>query len=147
MEKLTDVYTYLETEDSADWFKNGRHHREGGEPASIDKEHVWGGRKQWIIDGKYSRENGLPHIEYHTGALEWHYPNGTIKRVIPWCKAEEYFKSSRCMSRHRDERDSEGLLLPALIERTGVEYYLDDVKVDRHDVPLEDSSSSEEDDA
>jgi hypothetical protein len=138
MEKIADVYTHIETENSSIWFKNGRVHREGREPASIHKG--WGGKRAWLIDGEYSREDNRPHIEYDSGTVEWRYADGRVKRVA-YNGYEEYYKDWEA---HRDERDSDGLLLPAVITNTGKEqYFLHDREVDRHGVRLYESSSDE----
>jgi hypothetical protein len=135
MEKIADVYTHIETENEYAWYKNGLLHREGGEPALIHK-YGWG--SEWFIDGVYSRPDNLPHIEHGNGALEWIYADGSSKRV--YGSVEEYRNKNGHW--HRDERDSDGLLLPAIVGELHPllkkvhTYYLDGERVDRHGVPL-----------
>lgn len=136
MEKITDVYVHVETKNSSIWFKNGRAHREGGEPAVINTG--WGARKAWLIDGEYN----LPHIEYDFGTVEWRYTDRSVRRKRE--EIEEYYKDYEI---HRDERDSDGLLLPArvnLSDRREDEYYLNGKQVNRMGVRLDESSEEEE---
>lgn len=90
---------------------------------------------EWYQNGIPFRENGLPHVEIPGGVRIW-YDSGlniVLYETSSW--KGWYLKGIP----HREERDSEGLLLPAVEhynEREN-EYYLNGLRVDRHGTPLE----------
>ncbi len=49
------------------WYRNGKVHRDGGEPAIITLE--W---KRWMRNGEYYRDNDLPTEEYASGTKVWY---------------------------------------------------------------------------
>ena len=58
-----------------EWLKNGRPHREGGEPAIIHRNN----KKEWWYNGRQHRENDLPAVKDSDGSEEWWY-NGRRHR-------------------------------------------------------------------
>jgi len=126
MEKLTDVYTYdpcctlpkyqgSHLFGAQIWYKNDSIHREGDLPAVIAED---GSAVYYCIDGVCHRDTDLPAVEQFGTFKAWyvhgelHRVGGPAKIVFQPCGGVEYFYHQHGLL-HRDERDSEGALLPA----------------------------------
>lgn len=134
----TEQYTHVRYEDHDSWYKNGTLHRDGDQPAQIFDC----GRKEWYQNGIPYRENGLPHAENPTGINEWYEVKCKNGRIVLWGTVIYEAGSWKGWYSegvpHRDERDSDGLLLPAVVYSDGREdeYYIRGKRVDRHGIPL-----------
>lgn len=147
MQKLTDVYTYdpcctypgyiwSRPRGAQIWYKNGLFHREGDLPAVIADN---GSAVYYCIDGVYHRDGDLPAVE-EVGIVEAWYVHGELHRVggpamiLMW----DPNRRNECLYYqhgllHRDERDSEGNLLPAVFygPYIGSRFYLNGVEVNK----------------
>jgi hypothetical protein len=149
MQKLTDVYTYdpccTSTETIGShffgaqiWYKNGVEHRDGDLPAVISAD---GSAKYYCYDGYCHRDGDLPAIE--SGACKRWYVHGTLHRVggpakivvQPSCTEYFYYQNGYC---HRDERDDEGNLLPAVFSEpsdSDEQFYIEGYRKNRDGTP------------
>jgi hypothetical protein len=131
-----EQYTHVRCLCRDAWYKDGELHRDGDQPAIIFDS----GRKEWYANGIPYRENGLPHAENLDGTREWYEVSRENGRIVWDTAIYETNTWKGWYSEgvpHRDERDSEGLLLPALIRYNGIdEYYIHGKLVDRHGTPL-----------
>jgi hypothetical protein len=132
----TERYTHIKSDEVEAWYKDRKLHRDDNHPARI-----YDGRKDWFQNGIPYRENGLPHTEYSNGTKEWYevcYENG---RIVWYSAIYEGLTSKTWSSKgrlHREERDLDGLLLPARIYYDGREqYFIHGEEVNRHGVSTE----------
>jgi len=65
--RLFMYFDYRERPDTQSWYKEGRYHREGDQPAVIYAD----GTQEWCKEGLIHREGDLPAKIYPNGTQEW----------------------------------------------------------------------------
>jgi hypothetical protein len=141
MEKLPtyDVYTqdimYMDMDSRvADvWRMNGVVHRDGDQPAIITED----GDMYWYSHGLRLDDGDQPAIILRNGKKYWYFHgnchrDGDQPAIID--SRRVIFASNGLI--HRETRDSNGLLLPAVIEEGYTECYLNNIVVNREGDPL-----------
>lgn len=110
------------------YMKNGKVHRDGDQPAIITRD-----ERIYARDGLIYREGDRPAYEHSSGLKRW-YVNGLMHREGDLPAVEGVYGTYWCKNggTHRDTRDENGYLLPAIVQ-VGVSdsYYLNDKEVDR----------------
>ena len=66
-QKMSYNYCYYCTDGDKNWVRNGEYHRDDGLPAIETAT----GTKIWYVNGERHREGGLPAIEYANGTKQW----------------------------------------------------------------------------
>jgi hypothetical protein len=111
------------------WRTNiGELHRDGDQPAIITED----GDMYWYWSGELHRSGDQPAV-IKSGVQEWwvdgsRHRDGDQPAIITEDGARFYCKDSKL---HRDARDSDGLLLPAIVNNYHQLYYLNGQLVDR----------------
>lgn len=153
MQKITDVYThdpcYTPAENSARhmigaqiWYKNGSIHRDGDLPAVITAD---GSMVFYCNDGICHRDGDLPAMEQFDVCKVWyvhgkiHRERGPAKIVFQPFSSTEYFYYQHGLL-HRDERDVEGNLLPAIFTEpsdSDEQFFLEGCRMNRDGTPYQ----------
>jgi len=130
----TTLYRQSRVGDREVWCNDKGLHRDGDQPAIVYDN----GRMDWYQNGIPFRENGLPHVEEPCGTKIW-YDSGLNIVMYETSSWKGWYLSG---IPHREERDSDGLLLPAVERYNGQEdeYYLNGGRVDRCGGPWEESN-------
>ena len=95
------------------WYKNGKRHREGDQPAYIGED----GSQEWHKNGILHREGDQPAVIWADGTQEW-YKNGKLHRegdepAIIWANGTQEWYKNDILHREGDQ--------PAIIGADGTQ--------------------------